>query len=162
MKSPCQTSLTGLVMSWALHLAGVSLWPGSESSSPMILQVTRTSATTQKMKQLVPYMIIAGRLTTEPAHHIIIFRNACGQLSKFARLQNFRNQWKGHQRICFLLFWVILLPIDGKLMICANFGTKNSFSDNHSLMPQATGLLLIILCHEQTSSTQTHLVYQTC
>ena len=93
----------------------------------MILQVTRTSATTQKMKQLVPYMIMAGRLTTEPAHHIIIFRNACGQLSKFARLQNFRNQWKGHQRICFLLFWVILLPIDGKLMICANFGTKKLF-----------------------------------
>ena len=31
----------------------------------MILQVISTSATRQKMKQLVPYMIIAGTLNTE-------------------------------------------------------------------------------------------------
>ena len=43
----------------------MSLWPGSESRSPMILQVISTSATRQKMKQLVPYMIIAGTLNTE-------------------------------------------------------------------------------------------------
>ena len=48
-----------------MNLAGVSLWPGSESRSPMILQVISTSATRQKMKQLVPYMIIAGTLNTE-------------------------------------------------------------------------------------------------
>ena len=48
-----------------INLAGVSLWPGSESRSPMILQVISTSATRQKMKQLVPYMIIAGTLNTE-------------------------------------------------------------------------------------------------
>ena len=43
----------------------MSLWAGSESRSPMILQVISTSATRQKMKQLVPYMIIAGTLNTE-------------------------------------------------------------------------------------------------
>ena len=48
-----------------INLAGVSLWPGSESRRPMILQVISTSATRQKMKQLVPYMIIAGTLNTE-------------------------------------------------------------------------------------------------
>ena len=32
----------------------------------MILHVIRTRATTQKIKQLVPYIIIAGRLTTDP------------------------------------------------------------------------------------------------
>ena len=48
------------------HLAGVSLWPGSESNKPIILQVTSTKATRQKIVQLVPYIIIAGRLTTEP------------------------------------------------------------------------------------------------
>ena len=48
-----------------MDLAGVSLWAGSESRSPMILQVISTSATRQKMKQLVPYMIIAGTLNTE-------------------------------------------------------------------------------------------------
>ena len=48
-----------------MDLAGVSLWAGSESRRPMILQVISTSATRQKMKQLVPYMIIAGTLNTE-------------------------------------------------------------------------------------------------
>ena len=48
-----------------MDLAGVSLWAGSESRRPMILQVISTSATRQKMKQLVPYIIIAGTLNTE-------------------------------------------------------------------------------------------------
>ena len=155
MKSPCQTSPTCLVMSWALHLAGVSLWPGSESRRPMILQVTRTSATTQKMKQLVPYMIIAGRLTTEPVHLIMLLRSDRVQ---FGRLQNFSNQWLGHQRICFLLFWGIFAhywqEIDD-FMLTTCFQTTTH---------QAIGLLVITLClsmcHEQISST--HLVYQTC
>ena len=44
----------------------MSLCPGSESNNPIILQVIRTRATRQNIKQLVPYIIIAGRLTTDP------------------------------------------------------------------------------------------------
>ena len=48
------------------HLAGVSLCPGSESISPITLQVSRITTTTQKMMQLVPYITMAGKVMGNP------------------------------------------------------------------------------------------------
>lgn len=45
-----------------LYLAGVSLWPGSESIKPITLQVSRMITTTQKMMQLVTYITMAGKV----------------------------------------------------------------------------------------------------
>ena len=49
-----------------LYLAGVSLWPGSESIKPITLQVSRMITTTQKMMQLVTYITMAGKVMMYP------------------------------------------------------------------------------------------------
>ena len=55
--------------SWAntddSYLVGVILEPGSESIIPDTLNMSNTSVTQQKMKQLVPYMMLTEILTTE-------------------------------------------------------------------------------------------------
>ena len=44
----------------------MSRWPGSESISPMTLQVRRMITTQQKMMQLVRYITMAGIVIGDP------------------------------------------------------------------------------------------------
>ena len=47
-----------------MYLAELTLVPGSESKSPVSLQVMRQRAAQQKMMALVQYISIAGRVST--------------------------------------------------------------------------------------------------
>ena len=60
----CQWS--GAICEIFPSLAGVSLWPGSESISPMTLQARRMITTQQKMVQLVRYITMAGTVIGDP------------------------------------------------------------------------------------------------
>ena len=58
--------MSGAICEIFPSLAGVSLWPGSESISPMTLQVRRMITTQQKMMQLVRYITMAGTVIGDP------------------------------------------------------------------------------------------------
>ena len=57
---------SGAIFEIFSSLAGVSLWPGSESIRPITLQVRRMITTQQKMMQLVRYITMAGTVIGEP------------------------------------------------------------------------------------------------
>ena len=65
-KENIRCQLSGAICEIFPSLAGVSLWPGSESISPMTLQARRMITTQQKMVQLVRYITMAGTVIGDP------------------------------------------------------------------------------------------------